>query len=122
MKERWEIALFSFQLGGCFVQFVFFLNLVTQIVPDPARYLKNMPNFQLTSAAYSTKLPTRLKLGYVPNCFVELGPWLALLVPYFFSLPLPPLGRGPYTSKLHYLGFVKHRFCLLCKSAARHKW
>lgn len=101
---------------------IFFI-LITRNYSQFNKTLKNVPNLKHISTTYSVILLTCMRPRQALNYLVELGHSSYCYFPgcVFFS-PFPSLGMEPCMSKFHYLGFMKHHLCLLCKFAIGHKW
>lgn len=101
-----------------------FCILITRNFSQFNKTLKNVPNLKHISTICSVILLTCTRPRQALNYLVELGHSSYCYFPvfFFFFLPFPSLGMEPCMSKFHYLGFMKHHLCLLCKFAIRHKW
>lgn len=113
----WETSLFFLPLGDLFLQCVDFFILVTKNHSQFNKTLKKVSNLKYISTVYSVILLTCSRTGWALN-YLSSHCYFAA----FFFLPFPSLGMEPCMSKFHYLGFMKHHLCLLCKFAIRHKW
>lgn len=124
--QKWleQHSLFSSPLADLFLQCVDFFILVTKNHSRFNKTLKKVPSLKHISTAHSVILLTCSRTGRPLNYLVELGhsSHCYFSAFFFFFLPFPSLGMEPCMSKFHYLGFMKHHFCLLCKFAIRHKW